>query len=112
MGGRIGETIEFYYLDTEPSLKIIIESGRAMRSTSCPTTSIPPEHAGDDEQGGDCHWRGDRIGAAIASALSQHGLAVAIVGRRAGPLEQVRERLGEQCPAGGGRRRRAARRQS
>jgi methylmalonyl-CoA/ethylmalonyl-CoA epimerase len=27
MGGRIGETIEFYYLDTEPSLKIIIESG-------------------------------------------------------------------------------------
>jgi methylmalonyl-CoA/ethylmalonyl-CoA epimerase len=27
MGGRIGETIEFYYLDTEPLLKIIIESG-------------------------------------------------------------------------------------
>ena len=27
MGGRIGETIEFFYLDTEPSLKIIIESG-------------------------------------------------------------------------------------
>ncbi len=27
MGGRIGETIEFYYLDTEPSLKIILESG-------------------------------------------------------------------------------------
>lgn len=27
MGGRIGETIEFYYLDTEPSLKIMIESG-------------------------------------------------------------------------------------
>lgn len=27
MGGRIGETIEFYYLDTEPSLKIIVESG-------------------------------------------------------------------------------------
>ncbi len=24
MGGRIGETIEFYYLDTEPSLKIIL----------------------------------------------------------------------------------------
>ncbi len=27
MGGRIGEAIEFYYLDTEPSLKIILESG-------------------------------------------------------------------------------------
>jgi len=27
MGGRIGETIEFYYLDTEPKLKIIVESG-------------------------------------------------------------------------------------
>jgi hypothetical protein len=27
MGGRIGETIEFYYLDTEPSLKLILESG-------------------------------------------------------------------------------------
>ena len=27
MGGRIGETIEFYYLDTEPMLKVIFESG-------------------------------------------------------------------------------------
>lgn len=27
MGGRIGETIEFYYLDTEPQLKVILESG-------------------------------------------------------------------------------------
>ena len=27
MGGRIGETIQFYYLDTEPMLKVIIESG-------------------------------------------------------------------------------------
>ena len=27
MGGRIGETIEFLYFDTEPMLKIIIESG-------------------------------------------------------------------------------------
>lgn len=27
MGGRIGDTIEFYYLDTQPSLKIILESG-------------------------------------------------------------------------------------
>jgi hypothetical protein len=27
MGGRIGDSIEFFYLDTEPSLKIILESG-------------------------------------------------------------------------------------
>jgi methylmalonyl-CoA/ethylmalonyl-CoA epimerase len=27
MLGRIGETIEFFYLDTEPSLKLILESG-------------------------------------------------------------------------------------
>jgi methylmalonyl-CoA/ethylmalonyl-CoA epimerase len=27
MGGRIGETIEYYYLDTVSSLKIIVESG-------------------------------------------------------------------------------------
>ena len=27
MGGRIGETIEYYYLNTEPMLKVIIESG-------------------------------------------------------------------------------------
>ena len=31
MGGRIGETIEFYYLDTEPLLKVIIESGQRPR---------------------------------------------------------------------------------
>ncbi|MES0864336.1 VOC family protein [Ruegeria sp. SCPT10] len=27
MGGKIGESIEFYYLDSEPNLKVIIESG-------------------------------------------------------------------------------------
>ena len=27
MSGRFGETIEFFYVDTEPSLKIILESG-------------------------------------------------------------------------------------
>jgi methylmalonyl-CoA/ethylmalonyl-CoA epimerase len=27
MGGRIDDTIEFYYLDTEPALKVIMESG-------------------------------------------------------------------------------------
>ena len=27
MRGRIGDTIEYYYLETEPQLKIILESG-------------------------------------------------------------------------------------
>lgn len=27
MGGKIGDSIEFYYLETNPSLKIVIESG-------------------------------------------------------------------------------------
>lgn len=27
MSRRVGETIEFFYLDTEPALKLIIESG-------------------------------------------------------------------------------------
>lgn len=27
MSGRIGETIEYFYVDTEPSLKIVLESG-------------------------------------------------------------------------------------
>ena len=27
MGGRIGETIEYYYLDSEPLLKVIVEGG-------------------------------------------------------------------------------------
>ncbi|WP_306154659.1 VOC family protein [Roseovarius sp. MMSF_3281] len=27
MGGRIGENIEFFYLDSEPNLKVILESG-------------------------------------------------------------------------------------
>ena len=27
MEGRIGESIHFYYLDTEPLLKVIFESG-------------------------------------------------------------------------------------
>ena len=41
MRGRIGETIEYYYLDTEPSLKIILESGRGTRSTSSPDYVYP-----------------------------------------------------------------------
>ena len=27
MGGRIGESIEFYYLDTSPTLTFVLESG-------------------------------------------------------------------------------------
>lgn len=27
MGGRIGENIEFYYLETAPNLKVVVESG-------------------------------------------------------------------------------------
>ena len=33
MGGRIGETIEFYYLDTMPMLHFVLESGAATRSS-------------------------------------------------------------------------------
>jgi methylmalonyl-CoA/ethylmalonyl-CoA epimerase len=42
MGGRIGETIEFYYLDTEPMLKIIIESGSGHAVDLKPTYLYPP----------------------------------------------------------------------
>jgi len=41
MGGRIGETIEFYYLDTEPSLKIIIESGSGHAIELVPDFTYP-----------------------------------------------------------------------
>jgi methylmalonyl-CoA/ethylmalonyl-CoA epimerase len=41
MGGRIGETIEFYYLDTEPSLKIIIESGSGHAIDLVPDYTYP-----------------------------------------------------------------------
>jgi methylmalonyl-CoA/ethylmalonyl-CoA epimerase len=41
MGGRIGETIEFYYLDTEPSLKIILESGSGHAIDLVPDYTYP-----------------------------------------------------------------------
>ena len=41
MGGRIGETIEFFYLDTEPSLKIIIESGSGHAIDLVPDSVYP-----------------------------------------------------------------------
>jgi methylmalonyl-CoA/ethylmalonyl-CoA epimerase len=42
MGGRIGETIEFYYLDTEPMLKVIIESGSGHAVDLKPVYTYPP----------------------------------------------------------------------
>jgi hypothetical protein len=41
MGGRIGETIEFFYLDTEPSLKIILESGSGHAIDLVPDSTYP-----------------------------------------------------------------------
>jgi Glyoxalase/Bleomycin resistance protein/Dioxygenase superfamily len=41
MGGRIGETIEFYYVDTEPSLKIILESGSGHAIDLVPDSVYP-----------------------------------------------------------------------
>ena len=41
MGGRIGETIEFYYLDTEPMLKVIFESGSGHAVDLKPSWTYP-----------------------------------------------------------------------
>jgi hypothetical protein len=41
MGGRIGETIEFFYLDTEPKLKIILESGTGHAIDLKPVRTYP-----------------------------------------------------------------------
>jgi methylmalonyl-CoA/ethylmalonyl-CoA epimerase len=41
MGGRIGDTIEFFYLDTEPSLKIILESGSGHAIDLVPDSVYP-----------------------------------------------------------------------
>jgi methylmalonyl-CoA/ethylmalonyl-CoA epimerase len=41
MGGRIGDTIEFYYLDTEPSLKLILESGSGHAIDLVPSYTYP-----------------------------------------------------------------------
>ena len=43
MGGRIGETIEFYYLDTEPMLKFILESGSGHAIDLTPVRTYPPQ---------------------------------------------------------------------
>ena len=42
MGGRIGESIEYYYLDTEPMLKVIIESGSGHAVDLKPSYLYPP----------------------------------------------------------------------
>lgn len=42
MGGRIGETIEFYYLDTGPLLKVIVESGTGHAVELQPAYVYPP----------------------------------------------------------------------
>ena len=43
MGGRIGETIEFYYLDTEPMLKFVLESGSGHAIDLTPVRTYPPQ---------------------------------------------------------------------
>ena len=43
MGGRIGETIEYYYLDTEPMLKILVESGTGHAIDLKPVRVYPPQ---------------------------------------------------------------------
>ncbi len=40
MGGRIGETIEFYYLDTEPMLKFVLESGSGHAIDLTPQSAV------------------------------------------------------------------------
>src|SRR5207249_10674359 len=41
MGGRIGESIEFYYLDTSPMLKFVLESGSGHAIDLEPTYFYP-----------------------------------------------------------------------
>ena len=41
MGGRIGESIEFYYLDTSPMLKFVLESGSGHAIDLEPTYYFP-----------------------------------------------------------------------
>lgn len=43
MGGRIGESIEFYYLDTAQPLKVVIESGTGHAIDLKPTRIYQPD---------------------------------------------------------------------
>ena len=42
MGGRIGETIEFYYIETMPQLKFVLESGSGHAIELKPVRQYPP----------------------------------------------------------------------
>jgi hypothetical protein len=43
MGGRIGETIEFYYIETMPQLKFVLESGSGHAIELKPVRQYPPK---------------------------------------------------------------------
>ena len=43
MEGRLGETIHFYYLDTEPMMKVIFESGTGHAVDLKPTRTYPEQ---------------------------------------------------------------------
>ena len=43
MGGRIGETIEFYYLDTTPAVHFVAESGSGHAIELVPVRQYPPQ---------------------------------------------------------------------
>ncbi len=45
MGGRIGETIEFYYLDTMPAVHFVAESGSGHAIELTPVRQYPPQPA-------------------------------------------------------------------
>ena len=45
MEGRIGDSIHFYYLDTEPLLKVILESGSGHAIDLNPVRVYPPREA-------------------------------------------------------------------
>ena len=103
MRGRIGETIEYYYLDTEPSLKIILESGsgHAIDLTARLRVSVSEWNRVAVVTGA-----GTGIGAEAARLLARNGLDLVLVGRRREPLETVGADLEGRC-RGGSRRPRA-----
>ncbi len=43
MEGRLGETIHFYYLDTEPTMKVVFESGTGHAVDLVPTRVYPAD---------------------------------------------------------------------
>ena len=65
MGGRIGETIQFYYLDTEPMLKVIFESGSGHAVDLKPSLDVPVAMAPN----ADVHAMGRRALAEVGGVL-------------------------------------------